>query len=73
MSGKWPPTLNKLITGLTAEGCFPGIYRRGKLYRAHVNISGNYWADEPTPFKAMKEAIKLWTDAGKPMDGNAAT
>jgi len=65
------PTLSKLFKDLENQGCYPGIYRRGNLYRAHVNIYGNYWADENTPFKALKEAIKLWENAGKPMDGAA--
>lgn len=69
----WPPTLSKLIKKLENCGCYPGIYRRGeKLYRAHVNITGNFWADDTTPFKAMKEAIRMWEKKGRPMDGRGA-
>jgi len=61
-------TLSKLIKDLEKQGCYPGIYRRGNLYRAHVNISGNFWADENTPFKALKAAVKMWEQKGKPME-----
>lgn len=67
----YPATLAKLFKCLERAGCYPGIYRRGKLYRAHVNISGNYWSDKNTPFKALTSAVKLWENAGKPMDGRA--
>ena len=69
---KYPHTLNELFKYLTRQGCYPSIYRRGDLYRAHVNIAGNYWEDEKTPYKAMRSAIKLWENAGKPMDGRAS-
>lgn len=62
--------LEELLISLTKEGCFPSIYRRGKqLWRAHVNTSGNFWADGRTPLSAMRKAVRLWKKANKPMDG----
>jgi len=68
--------LTQTLNDLVKQGCIPGIYARpntdaGVMWRAHVNISGNYWADDTTPLKALRAAIKLWKDAGKPMDGAA--
>ncbi len=57
---------------LRAAGCHPGTYPRGDLFRFHVNIYGNYWADAPTPLEAMREAIDLWEAPGRPVDGAAA-
>ena len=64
--------LNKLMLSLRNQGCFPSIYSRGKLWRAHVNMAGNYWEDAETPFIALNLAVDLWERAGKPMDGQAA-
>ncbi len=64
--------LNTLLKRLASEGCHPSIYKRGDLWRAHVNAAGNYWADDTTPLKAMREAVKLWQAAGKSVDGIAA-
>jgi hypothetical protein len=63
--------LSNLMKQLRSEGCFPSIYRRGDLWRAHVNAAGNYWHDDTTPLKAMQEAVRLWKRAGKPVDGMA--
>jgi len=65
-------TLSKLLIHLAEQGCFPSIYRRGEVWRAHVNAAGNYWADANTPYKALREAVASWRGAGKPMDGMAA-
>jgi len=63
--------MNQLLLRLAKEGCHPSIYRRGDLWRAHVNAAGNYWADRKTPQAALEAAVKLWIKAGKPMDGMA--
>ena len=65
--------LEVLLVGLKGMGCFPNISLRGQVWRAHVNGAGNYWAEAETPYKALDEAIKLWKEAGKPMDGYAAS
>lgn len=65
-------TLSKLLLDLVTQGCFPSLYYRSDLWRGHVNAGGNYWADETTPLKAMRSAVRLWSKAGSPMDGMAA-
>ncbi len=65
-------TLSNLLIGLTNDGCYPSIYYRGKLWRAHVNAAGTYWHDGTTPLRALRGAVRLWKKAGKTMDGMAA-
>ncbi len=65
-------TLSKMLNDLAKQGYVPSIYRRGDLWRAHVNMAGNFWEDASTPLKALRAAIKLWEKAGKPVDGMAA-
>lgn len=65
--------LNDLLKILARQNCYPSIIRRGEhVWRAHVNWSGNYWADANTPYRALTEAVRLWKKAGKPLDGMAA-
>lgn len=64
--------LSTTLIHLAKEGCCPGIYRRGNLWRAHVNNAGNFWHDDTTPLKALRGAVKLWRKAGEPIDGMAA-
>jgi hypothetical protein len=64
--------LRDLLIRLANDGCYPSLYRRGDLWRAHVNAAGNFWADNTTPLNAMREAVRLWRKAGKPVDGMAA-
>ena len=63
--------LNEKIKWLKSHGCYPSIYRRGDVWRTHVNAAGNFWADARTPLKALEDAVKLWQDKGCPMDGMA--
>jgi hypothetical protein len=63
--------LETMLSRLARSGCFPSIYRRGPLWRAHVNAAGNYWAEKKSPSEAMAAAIDLWKSAEKPMDGMA--
>ena len=63
--------LSKRLKWLKDRGCFPSIYRRGNLWRAHINRAGNFWADGESAFIALEEAVKLWKKKGKPMDGFA--
>jgi len=64
-------TLNKRMQNLKKMGCHPSIYRRGTLWRAHVNRAGNFWADDDSPFAALESAVKLWKKKGCPLDGAA--
>ena len=64
-------TLSILLQKLANEGCFPSIYRRGDIWRAHVNAAGNCWHEGTTPLRALRGAVKLWEIAGKPADGMA--
>ena len=65
-------TLAKRLIWLKKRGCFPSIYLRGNMWRAHVNSSGNIWEDAHYPGVAMELAVKLWIRKGRPMDGMAA-
>lgn len=64
--------LNTRLKWLKDLGCSPSICSRGKEWRAHINSAGNYWADSSTPKKALDEAIRLWENKGRPMDGTSA-
>ena len=64
--------LNEKLLWLQEMGCFPSIYLRGKVWRAHVNASGNFWEESDTPLKALTLAISTWIAAGRPMDGAAS-
>ncbi len=65
--------MSETLALLARQGCYPCISRRGEfVWRAHVNATGNFWADANTPYKALVEAVQLWRKAGKPMDGMAA-
>jgi|GEM_PF-3431950 len=50
---------------LITEGCEPSLYKRGHLYRAHVNRGGNFWEDAETPIKALRKASMLWVNSGR--------
>ena len=63
--------LEKDLEWLSSLGCYPSIYKRGNLWRAHVNMAGNYWAERETPALALSAAIILWETNGKQMDGYA--
>jgi hypothetical protein len=63
---------NKLMD-LQEAGCWPVVAWHGKRWRVHVNGAGNYWADGRTPEEALSAAVRLWEDAGRPMDGYADT
>lgn len=65
-------TLSAMLKDLAKQGCVPSVYCRGGLWRAHVNMAGNSWADASTPLKAMQDAVLVWKRAGKPVDGIAA-
>jgi len=64
--------LNKRMKWLKFYGCYPSIYMRGDMWRAHVNACGNFWADAKTPHEALENAVKLWESKGRPMDGMAS-
>jgi len=66
-------TLNKRMQWLKKRGCFPSIYRRGNLWRAHINIAGNFWEDHENPCQALEKAVTLWKRKGCSMDGRASS
>ena len=71
-------TLEELLTDLACQGCYPCLSLRGwegkhPIWRAHINGTGNYWCDGITPHEAFALAWQAWLNAGKPMDGYAAT
>lgn len=61
--------LDALLRALKAKGCHPSIYRRGRLWRAHVNAAGNFWEDRQTPTEALLAASEAWHLAGSPKEG----
>ncbi len=66
-------SLNELLLHLSKQGCYPCVSCRGEeLWRAHVNATGNSWADANTPYQALKRAVEYWENIGKPMDGYAS-
>ena len=64
--------LEKRLNRLVAQGCVPSIYRRGLVWRAHVNAAGNFWADHECALQALNEAERLWRRKGCPLDGMAS-
>jgi len=59
---------------LVLQGAYPGIYYRGnEIWRAHINVGGNYWVEANTPLAALKAAKDNWFRDGKPKDGMADT
>ena len=71
-AGPKQATLQNKLIDLADQGCCPGIYSRGNLWRVHVNIGGNFWEDSETPLEALIKAEKSWIAAGCPMDGRAS-
>ena len=63
--------LGAMLKDLESQGCFPSIYKRGRMWRAHVNRAGNFWDESPDPVFALAAATRAWKRAGKPMDGAA--
>ena len=63
--------LNGQLMWLMSLGCHPSISRRGGLWRAHVNMAGNYWDEAKTPEIALDMAVALWEKSGRIMDGFA--
>ncbi len=66
-------SLSDKMEWLARLGCYPSIYLRGDVWRAHINMSGNQWDEGPTAFAALDKAIRQWNASGRPMDGYAAT
>lgn len=68
--------LEHILNDLAIQGCYPCVSLRGwdgtqPVWRAHVNGAGNYWSEGSTPYEALYNAEKAWTEAGKPLDGYA--
>jgi hypothetical protein len=57
---------------LKEQGCHPSIYRRGDLWRVHINMAGNWWEEHESLSKAVNMAIDAWVKGGKVMDGHAS-
>ena len=62
----------KMLKKLASEGCQPAISRRGKVWRAHVDAAGNFWAEDKCPQIALNKAVAMWRSKGSPKDGMAA-
>lgn len=61
------------LTRLRNAGCWPVIAWRGNAWRAHINATGNFWAEADTPEDALSAAVQSWEAAGRPKDGYADT
>ncbi len=57
---------------LASKGCTPSLYRRGKVWRAHINAAGNFWADDKNSAVALQKVVALWEEKGCPLDGMSA-
>lgn len=65
--------LDYLLPTLVEIGCCPGVYYRGRgIWRAHINVSGNFWGESETPFGAFTDAIHCWRKGGYILDGAAS-
>lgn len=64
--------IERMLDELRALGYDPCISQRGpRIWRAHINRFGNFWADADSPDVALSMAKKLWERAGRPRDGSA--
>lgn len=63
--------LEDVLAGLVKVGCVPSIYRRGNVWRAHVNAAGNHWEENEDVRLALVLAVQTWLRAGAPADGQA--
>ncbi len=67
-------SLSELLKALEEEGCYPCVSLRAiGHWRAHVNSAGNYWGEGRTPKRALRRAVTAWEQAGRPVDGYAAS
>jgi hypothetical protein len=65
-------SLEEMLVQLKKLGCEPSVYRRGDLWRAHVNRCGCFWEDNKSPAVALRKAARAWVAKGRPTDGVAA-
>ena len=61
--------LSQELKDLQDAGCSPSLYLRGDVWRAHINRAGNFWAEDKIALNAVRKAVNMWRNAGKPMDG----
>ena len=50
--------LASLLAKLKRVGYRPGLYLRGRYWRAHLNCADSFWHDGKTPITAFKGAIE---------------
>ena len=50
--------LGELLLDLADMGFQPGVYRKGRYWRAHINVGSNTYHDGMSPILAFKGVIK---------------
>jgi len=62
LNKNWQITFDKhpIVVMLRGNGHDPCFYKRGDLYRAHVDRFGNSWAEAETPIKAIELTYESW-------------
>ena len=62
-----PKTLEMMLFDLVESGHRPSIYFRGDVFRAHVDVGGNFWGEDELPNYAMNKAIELYVENNGPL------
>ncbi len=60
-------TLEMMLFDLVESGHRPGLYFRGDVFRAHVDVAGNFWGEDELPSCAMEKAIELFVEKNSPL------
>lgn len=47
-----------ILLALSDAGFSPGIYKKGKLWRMHIDCATNCWHDGKTPVSAFRGVLK---------------
>jgi hypothetical protein len=49
--------LDKILSFLTEKGYAPGIYRRGNVWRAHLDVCVNNWEEDYNTINAFRKCM----------------
>lgn len=53
-----------IVVSLKNEGHNPSFYKRGNVYRSHIDKCGNFWEDSDSPITAIEKAVENWKKYG---------
>ena len=51
-------SIGYILLALSDAGFLPGIYKRGKYWRMHIDCATNCWHDGKTPMSAFRGVLK---------------